>query len=329
MIKTLFFSADGRVYQDLPSADLTAALDDKEGLLWVDFEATVAEDDEKLLTDFFHFHPLAIDDALQEQHVPKVDDWGTYIYIVLHAIVIEDQDRRPFLRTQELDIFLGENYVVTHHDVSIPAVTHVWNAVLRDQRHLRYGSDHLVYRLADEIAASYMPVVARMDELIDQIEDVVFEAASPDLVEGIFALKRAVLTMRRILGPQREVLNKLARDDFQVIDEKAQVYFRDVYDHFVRMHDLSESIRDLVSGTMDTYLSVVNNRMNEIMKTLTVITTLFMPLSFVVGFFGMNFFVPDQPVAGWVSPAVFYGALVLMALMPAGMFLWIRRRGWM
>ena len=145
----------------------------------------------------------------------------------------------------------------------------------------------------------------------------------------IFAAKRAVLHLRRIIGPQREVMNKLARDDYRVIDSQAKVYFRDVYDHLVRLYDISESIRDLVGGTLDSYLSVINNRMNEIMKTLTVITVLFMPLSFIVSFFGMNFFVPDPPIISWVSRPAFVLTLIALVLLPVGMFYWIRRRGWM
>jgi magnesium transporter len=174
-----------------------------------------------------------------------------------------------------------------------------------------------------------MPVVDEMDEVIDLLEDQLFERAAPDTLARIFTLKRSVLHLRRIIGPQREVLNKLARDDYAVIDARAQVYFRDVYDHLVRLHDISESVRDLTSGTLDTYLSVINNRMNDIMKTLTIITTLFMPISFVTGFFGMNFFEPVVSLDAWTGRAAFMITLAVILLVPFGMFLWIRRRGWM
>ncbi len=165
---------------------------------------------------------------------------------------------------------------------------------------------------------------------IDQTEDEVFDNPTPQTLERIFSLKRAVLHLRRVIGPQREVLNRLARDDFAVIDPRTRVYFRDVYDHLVRLHDITESIRDLVSGALDTYLSVINNRMNDIMKTLTVITTLFMPISFLAGFFGMNFFVPVPPysragrAAGFYFDAIPDGHHSLSACS-----LWIRRQGWM
>jgi magnesium transporter len=134
--------------------------------------------------------------------------------------------------------------------------------------------------------------------------------------------------MRRILLPQREVMNKLARDDYKVIDPRDRIFFRDIYDHLVRLHDLNESLRDLVGGAQDTYLSVVNNRMNEVMKTLTIITTLFMPLAFVTGFFGMNFFEPLGLMKSWTSSGVFYVTLAITLLLPIGMYIWMRRRTW-
>jgi len=187
-----------------------------------------------------------------------------------------------------------------------------------------------LYELADGIVADYMIVVDNLDDVIDRIEDEVFDRPTPYTLEQIFRLKRAVLNLRRIISPQREVLNKLARDDYPVIDVKDRVYFRDVYDHLVRLYDINESLRDLVGGALDTYLSVINNRMNEIMKTLTVITTLFMPISFAAGFFGMNFFQPvEDPLKIWSSTPVFVLALLGMFLTLIGMYLWIRRRGWM
>lgn len=328
MIRTLCYSRDNRIRIDVKPEEFASLITDPQNLLWVDFQEHNDAEAEAIMTDIFSFHPLAIDDALQETHVPKVDDWGKFLYIVLHAVVFSP-DSDEHINTQELDIFLGPNYIVSHHDHAIQAVEKVWSYVQRDDRHLKYGVDHLLYRLADELVANYMPVVEALDDLIDTLEDEVFGDPTSNTLAMIFAAKRAVLHLRRIIGPQREVMNKLARDDFRVIDSQARVYFRDVYDHLVRLYDISESIRDLVGGTLDSYLSVINNRMNEIMKTLTVITVLFMPLSFITSFFGMNFFIPNAPVTGWVNRPVFFLALMALVLLPVGMFYWIRRRGWM
>jgi len=175
-----------------------------------------------------------------------------------------------------------------------------------------------------------MLAIEKLDDAIDSLETEVFGRPRPGLIERVFDIKRSLLHMRRITAPQREVLNRLARDSFEMIDEQDKVYFRDVYDHYARLSELIESVRDLVSGTLDTYLSVTNNRMNEVMKTLTIITTLFMPLSFLTGFFGMNFFTPVDPGLNvWTDRPAFIAAMLVILATPVGMYLWMTRRGWM
>ncbi len=327
MIRTCYFRSQDKSLESPQPDQFAEALSNPQGFLWVDM---VGEDPlvcEPILHETFQFHYLAVDDALRESHVPKVDDWDTYLYVVLHDVVFArgEQD----LETLELDVFLGSNYLVTHHDLPIPALERVWTDYHKDTRHLKKGTDHLLYRLTDELTLDYMHAVEALDEEIDEIEDQVFSNPDPTMVQRIFGLKRATLHLRRILSPMREVMNKLARDDFNVIDSRDQIYFRDVYDHLVRLHDISESLRDLVGGVLDTYLSVINNRMNEIMKTLTVITTLFMPLSFVAGFFGMNFFTPEPPQLAWTQTSVFILTLLIIIVTPWVMFAWMRRRKWM
>ena len=329
MIRTLYRTPGGRVRSDVRPDELSALLQEAGGLLWVDLVGEPNEACEPILRDTFGFHPLAVDDALQEAHVPKVDDWRSYLYIVMHAIIYQ-QDDGDRVDTLELDAFLGNGYLVLHHDQPISAVDKVWGLCLRDARHLEKGADHLLYRLVDELVAGYMPEIEEMDETIDSIEDQIFGKASPATLERLFALKRALLHQRRIILPQREVLNKLARDDYAVVDAEARPFFRDVYDHLVRLHDINESMRDLVGGALDTYLSVINNRLNEVMRVLTLITTLFMPLSFVVGFFGMNFFQPVVvPLKAWTGTAAFILMMIAMTLTPLGMYIWIRKRAWM
>jgi magnesium transporter len=295
--------------------------------LWVDFVGEPPETCLPILQDF-KFHPLAIDDALQETHSPKLDDWGDYLYIVLNYMNTEQIGDKWETEIDELDIFLGKNYIVTHHDLPISAVEETWAACDRDERNVQGGPDHLLYKIADYLVAKYMPAVEKIDDAIDQIEDQVFNRPEPRTLEKLFALKRVLLAMRRIILPQREVLNKLARDDYKVVDPRDRIFFRDIYDHLVRLHDLNESLRDLVGGVLDTYLSVINNRMNEIMKTLTIITVLFMPLTFLTGYFGMNFFEPLGNLTEWTTNPVFYVTLAIILSLPMFMFIWFRRRNW-
>lgn len=327
MLRTIYFSSNGKLQTELEKIDLAFALQDTAGFLWVDFEGEPPQACQPVLLNTFGFHPLAVDDALEESHVPKLDDWGEYLYVVMHAAVMQPQDHN--IASLELDVFLGRHYMVTHHDQPIAALNDIWALVQRDLRHIKSGVDHIMYLLTDHIATHYMYLVEALDDQIDDIEAEIFDRPRSDTVERVFAIKRAVLYLRRIIAPQREVLNKLARDDIEMIDAKDRIYFRDVYDHYVRLYDIIEGVRDLVSGTLDTYLSVTNNRMNDIMKTLTVITTLFMPISFLSGFFGMNFFQPSYPLDIWTGIPAFLISLCIFVLTPFFMFLWIRRRGWM
>lgn len=322
MIRTLYRSSKGGFTTDVPATHWRVALRDEAGLLWVDFSEEPTEKVEPALRDTFNFHPLAIDDALREAHVPKIDNWGEYVYAVAHGVVFDTTTLA--LSTRELDIFLGQNFLVTHHHRPIEAVNRVWTNSQLDHRRLEAGADHLLYEILDTLTADYLPVIDALDDTLDHLEDEVFSKPTQNTLNTIFHVKRAVLNFRRIIGPQREVLNKLARDEYAPIDPKDRVYFRDIYDHLVRLADINESLRDLTSGALDTYLSVVSNRVNNVMKALTIISALFMPISFLAGFFGMNFHgIPfDQP-------ALLIAAVASMVALPTIMFLWFRLRGWL
>jgi magnesium transporter len=327
MIYSLCYTPGEELRTDLPVKEYAVLLKNPEALLWIDFDGEPDPSAESILTGIFRFHPLAVDDALQETHTPKVDDWGDYLYIVLNAMVFNAEDSLS-LTTKELDVFLGKNFVVTHHDSPIPSINDARAACLRDKRYTTNGPDHLLYKIIDDLVADYMPMVEAIDDQIDRVEDEVLVKAAPDTLERIFSLKRILLSMRRIITPQREVLAKLARDDYEVVDPHDRIFFRDIYDHLVRLHDVNESMRDLVSGALDTYLSVINNRMNDVMKTLTIITTLFMPISFITGFFGMNFFEPVAGLTNWTNRLAFGVALAVFILLPFSMFMWMKRRTW-
>ena len=168
--------------------------------VWVDFTSETPEICLPIL-ESFGFHYLAIDDALQETHVPKLDDWGSYLYIVLNYMNVNTRKKQWQTEVDELDIFLGQNYIVTHHDFPIKAIDDTWAACDRDQRNVQDGPDHLLYRIADHLVAEYMPVVEKIDAAIDTIEDQVFDRPTPRTLEQLFALKRVLLAMRRILLP--------------------------------------------------------------------------------------------------------------------------------
>jgi magnesium transporter len=327
MMRIMFRKADGSISTSLGIEGIPAALADPSGLLWLDCHDESDAACERIMHDLFHFHPLAIDDALKESHVPKVDDWDSYLYLVLHAVAF-DSTAAEELATKELDIFLGPNYVVTHRELDIEPLERVWTGCTRDERVMGRGAARLLYHLVDEVVASHLPVVDAIDDEMERIEEGILSAPGPTTLPEVLRIKRALLHLRRIVAPQRETLNRLARDEFGVIEASQRVYFRDVYDHLVRLYDITEGLRDLAAGALDTYLSVINNRMNEVMKTFTLITTLFMPISFLTGFFGMNFFTASNPPPVWTGRIAFGVFCAAIVLVPCLMYLWLRRRRW-
>jgi magnesium transporter len=329
-LRVIYRSGQGEVHLNWPVDRLPEAIADHRGTLWVDIddrESNVAQV-EPLLRDVFRFHPLVIEDALQESHVTKVDNWERYLYLVFHSVDFEAADLE--LRLHELDIFLGPNYLVTYHFEVMPALDQLRNNIEREDGHrLERGACHLLYLLLDLLVTAYLPVIEHLDDAIDSAQDEVFSAPSSRTLQRIFQVKRAALRLHRTLIPQREVLNRLARDPYDQIDAQDRVYFRDVYDHTVRLHDISETLRDLISGALDTYLSAIANRTNEVMKTLTLVTVMFLPMSYVVGFFGMNYFGETLAFKQELPHTLlFWITCFIMILTPVIMAFWARWRGW-
>ncbi len=215
MMRIMHRRADGTI-GSFDAAGLAAALADPAGLTWVDFHDEPDEACTRILAGVFHFHPLAIDDALRQSHVPKVDDWGEYLYLVLHALEFDGGEQQT-LSTIELDIFAGRNYVVTHREQKLAALERVWEQCTKDERVLSKGASRLLYHLVDEIVAGHMPVVDEMDEEMDRIEERILAAPGPASLPRVLGMKRSLLHLRRIVAPQRETLNRLARDELSVI----------------------------------------------------------------------------------------------------------------
>jgi magnesium transporter len=328
----VFRSGGGELYPDWPIGRVAEALGDDEGTLWLDIENPGGASNhgiEPLLRAVFNFHPLAVEDALGEANAPKVDDWGRYLTIVFHAIDF-DTDRHEVL-LHELDLFLGHNFLVTYHTGPLSCINRLRRLVDRDASYrLGHGADHLAYVLLDGAVDEHLAAIERLDDVIDELQDRIFRRAEPRIIHEIFRVKRSVQRIHRILGPQREVANRLARDPYPQIDDRDRVYFRDIYDHLVRLHDITDGLRDLIAGTLETYLSVSANRTNEVMKALTFITYLFLPLNFLVGFFGMNFFGENIHLDGLRLPHVilFVVALAVMVSSPLLLYLWARRKRW-
>ncbi len=331
IVLATFRDGAGTMHLDWPPEKIPEAVRDRSGIIWVDFQAAKEEETREVETwlhQVFPFHHLAVEDALRETHVPKVDDWGTYLYIVFRVPRIDPGS--DALEMQELDAFLGPNYLVTFHVAPLEILDAERASIARDPRdRLRHGPDHLLFRLLERAVDQSLAAIERIDDRVDVLQNIVIEQPTPRVLRTIFRLKRSAIQLHKTLAPQREVFNRLSRDPYQPIREEHRVYFRDLYDHVVRIHDISESLRDLIAGTLETYLSVLSNRTNEIMKTLTMVTVMFLPMSFLAGFFGMNFF-GENLVLRWELPRalLFLGTFAIMAISPCFMWIYAKRKKW-
>jgi len=329
--RIIYRDGGGEIHFDGTIDRLEDAIADPKGTLWVDIEnpeGTSAEAIEALLRDVFGFHPLAIEEAIQDSHIPKVDDWGEYLYLVFHGASIDPQTDE--LRLQELDIFLGTNYLVTYHTEPLSFLDQDRKSIERDPRdRLQHGCDHLLVRFLERAVDQSLEAIQQLDDRVEEIQNQVIANPRARALQAIFRVKRSAIRLHKTFGPQREVLNRLARDPYKPIRPEHRIYFRDVYDHVVRIHDISETLRDLIAGTLDTYLSVISNRTNDIMKMLTMVTLMFMPLSFITGFFGMNFFAESLAFQSALPKRVlFFGSLLIMCISPSLMWIYARRMKW-
>jgi magnesium transporter len=330
-VRIFYRDAAGQLHLDVPVDRLPQVIAEAKGTLWVDIEdsgGVASGKAERLLRDVFQFHALAVDDALRESHVPKVDDWGEYLYLVFHATSVDTGSDE--LKLHELDVFLGMSYLVTYHSEPLSFLDEGREAIKRDPRdRLQNGPDHLLCRLLEQAVDQSLETLEFLDERVDAIQNEVIESPRGGSLQVIFRIKRAAIELHKIFGPQREVLNRLARDPYKPVQAKHQVYFRDVYDHVVRIHDISESLRDLIAGALETYLSVMSNRTNDIMKLLTMVTLMFMPMSFITGFFGMNFFAENLAFQTPLPKALlFVASSLIMCISPALMWTYALRRKW-
>ncbi len=317
---------------DFPISQIQDVLQDQEATLWLDIhdpDGKYSSQVERLFRDVFQFHPLSIEDALQESNHPKLDDWDRYLYTVFHAIDFDpDTDE---LRLHELDAFLGRNYLVTYHTEPLSVVDKVRQVIQRDsENRLKRRPDHVLYLLMDRGVDEHLAAIEHLDEAIETLMDLILEKPSFELMGRIYQIKRSVARVYRIIVPQREVANRLARDQYAQVGTRDRIYFRDVYDGLVRLHGLVEGNRDLVSGAIETYLSISANRTNDVMKTLTIVTVLFLPLNFLAGFFGMNFFADNIAIDSWAPGKILLFVLTCACMLgsASAFWWWGRKRGW-
>ena len=320
---------DGKLHSTTSVAEIRAALAAGKRI-WIELERHSPEAD-ALLRDVLKVHALTIEDVWSSRSLPKIDDFDDYLYVLIHGIEGKNKTRLALI---EIDILIGENWLVTHDRDGLIS-DDIGTELDHSPRLMQKGIAWLAHAVLDRAVDRYLPVISQLDTEIEQLElDVLARAGTPKgkLVLGrILGFKRTLQELRRMSIHQREILLRLSRGDFGEIPADAIPFFRDVYDHFLRINDITESYRDLVSSLLDAYLSVQSNRMNEVMKTLTLMSTVMLPLTFIAGIYGMNFD-PDtspfnMPELRWFLGYPF--ALLLMAVVAGGILLWFRHKGWM
>jgi magnesium transporter len=292
-------------------------------LHWIDIEDPTPEE-AAILTDPFHFHPLAIEDCLTEVHHPKLDDYEDYVFFIVHGIRF-DAPTDQFI-TRELDIFLGPDYLITHHRGPMRSINSARELCGRNllQQSFGRGVDFLVHHILDQMFDHYFPNLDAIEDKIQLVQVEVFENPDRETLDRVFTLRRDVLQLRRICQPQREIVNRLSRGEFKVISPRAAVYFRDIYDHLYRIVEASFAYHDMVQSATEAYLSSINNRLNETMKRLTVIGAVMASLTVITGLYGMNF--EHMPELKWRYGYLF--AIGVMVAVSAGLLYYFRRKNW-
>lgn len=330
MINVYIRFGDGSISTDTDQTTLLRALRDPKSVFWVDLDRP---DDNELaiLDDVFGFHPLAIEDTIQYNQRPKIESYNHigdtcnsgYYYMVIHGPDLSTFKEN--LRTKELDIFLSERYLVTIHEEVMTSVQDARAKISANPaRILDNGVDMLLHYILDHLVDHYLPIFDWMQDQIDEMEEDAIENPHQELLHKVSTKKRELLNLRRIIGPQREVIAQLTRGDVPFIREQARVYLRDVQDHLIRAVETIEIYRDLVLSVRDIYLSSVSNRTNEIMKTLTVMSVIALPMTVITSFFGMNF----DDIPGLHSVYAFWGVVAAMLGIVLTMLLIFKRKGW-
>ncbi|MEZ4222168.1 MAG: magnesium/cobalt transporter CorA [Polyangiaceae bacterium] len=326
-IRVTRFDEKELVEEELTDVTVLAQWRTPGATLWVDCAGLGDASIIKRLGEELGLHALSLEDVLNVHQRPKLEDYEDYLYVV-----IRQSPGKDFPVTEQVSLFLGKDFVATFQEDEFDWFQPVRERLRRSpSRVRRSGSDFLAYSLLDAVVDHYFPLLEQTGERLEQLEEEVVNAPSPGIPARLLAVRHELLALRRAIWPLREVISALQREDSEIVSQETRVYLRDCYDHVVQLIDVLESLREVPGSLMDVYLSSVSNRMNEVMKVLTVIATVFIPLTFVSSIYGMNF---DPKSSPFNMPELtwYWGypfALLLMALIAVGLLVYFRRQGWL
>ena len=320
--RSYLVTPEGDLRRDLPLSELVRAIAAPNGELWVDIDVTNRHQI-ALLEKVCGFHPLSVEDTLNPNSRVKLEEYPGYLFMIIRGVRFYEQTDDPYdLETFNLNFFLGPNYLVTVHGRQSMAIADVAERVERNPELLKRGAERLMHAIADSAVDAYFPLLDRIDEFVDGLENRVFVHFDKNALHEIFAVKRLVLQLRRHLAPQREVFATLTNRPNALIAPEVQVYYRDVYDHVLRINDSLETYRELLSSTLDSYLTQVSNRLGEVTKGLSVVATISLPFVVISGMWGMN--VANIPLAQ--HPHAFWWMLGIQLAVGLGLLAILRFR---
>lgn len=323
MVRVYFLRNDNNEIETIRIEDVDRKwIDSDNCTLWFDLCNPTSDEADYVLKTFFSFHPLVVEDCQNLTEHPKIDDFQQYLFVLMHSVKVVAGVEG--FSDSRLGAFLGENYLVTYHHETIASIDKTVKFCLANPRAFGKGPDNIFHLIIDDMVDEYIPVLDTIDALVDGIEDEIFQHPKSSTLNKLITVKKEIMRLRRVSTTQKEILNRLSRGEFDLITQEERIFYRDVYDHLVRISDLAETYRDLVTGSLEAYLSVVSNKMNEVMKTLTIISTLMLPLTFIAGVYGMNFHL--MPEISWTYGYPF--ALAIMLLTALGMLWFFKRRKW-
>lgn len=325
----MVFTTQGRLHsKDIEMFLMPTLLSDTNLFLWVDLEDPSPEEAKYVLEDVFHFHPLSIEDCVMVSESPKVEEYtpreedrfAPYLFIVIHAVDYSRKD--GVFATRELNFFLGKNFLVTYHEGPVRSVQVTEERAIRGAGGIARAPDRVAYNLLDSIVDNYKPALDELSLEIAELEQLVLQSPTKDTLNKILQVKKEVLHLRQIIGPQREVLARFARGEFKLIRAHLVPYYRDVHDALFRISGLAQTYADSLTGTLQVYLNMSSNQTSEVVKLLTLITVITTPLMMVGTWYGMNFQnMPELEHGYWL-------ALAAMIVSTAVTWWYFKRKKW-
>jgi magnesium transporter len=297
---------------------------DKPTVTWINIDGLHQVEILEKLGECYGLHPLVLEDILNTDQRPKMEDYGEYLYIVLRMLNYNDKSSE--IESEQISLVLGPNFVFSFQEREGDTFNPIRDRIRNSKGRIRkMGADHLAYTLLDSIIDNYFIILEKLGEKIESLEEEVVTRPTPETLQTIHHLKREMIFLRKGVWPLREVISGLERGESSLIKESTRIYLRDVYDHTIQTIDTIETYRDMVSGMLDIYLSSISNRLNAVMKVLTIIATIFMPLTFLAGIYGMNFKYMPELEWRWGYPAVWF-AVVLISV---SMLIYFRKKRWL